>query len=413
MNNQANKDVILYVGGFELPDRNAAAQRVIANGKIFKELGYSPAFLGIDKTLAQGTDVESTHTNHFGFECWAHPYPNSKKEWLRSITSAEHVAALVQGPLNGRVHSIICYNHPALSQLKIRKICKQIGANYIADATEWYDNAAGGLIFRVVKGLDTALRMRYVHFKTDSLITTSPYLERFYETRVKNIVNLPTLYDADYMSSLATDSENTKKKKNVIRFMYAGSSFTLDRLAKDRSNVKDRLDQIVKIFDAVFPEHQNFELNIFGLEKDNFISAFPELEPALTRMADHVFFHGRVPHKQIVDETVTSDYTIFIRHLSRVIEAGFASKFSESMTFGTPVISNIYSSIAPFVREGENHIALELHNLEAQASTMRTVLSAENENHQKMKAYCADNKPFDYRAFTPAVGKFFEVLEKG
>ncbi|MCK9163882.1 MAG: hypothetical protein M0O93_06000 [Bacteroidales bacterium] len=37
---------ILYIGGFELPDKNAAAQRVISNGKILRDLGFNVVYIG-------------------------------------------------------------------------------------------------------------------------------------------------------------------------------------------------------------------------------------------------------------------------------------------------------------------------------------------------------------------------------
>ena len=40
-----NKRTILYIGGFVLPDKNAAAQRVIANAKAMRALGYDVQFL--------------------------------------------------------------------------------------------------------------------------------------------------------------------------------------------------------------------------------------------------------------------------------------------------------------------------------------------------------------------------------
>ena len=42
------KGTIIYYGGFSLPDKNAAANRVVSNGKIFKALGYNVVFLGAD-----------------------------------------------------------------------------------------------------------------------------------------------------------------------------------------------------------------------------------------------------------------------------------------------------------------------------------------------------------------------------
>ncbi len=44
---KTNKKVIIYIGNFELPDKNAAAQRVISNGKI------PPVFVTIDCTFAE------------------------------------------------------------------------------------------------------------------------------------------------------------------------------------------------------------------------------------------------------------------------------------------------------------------------------------------------------------------------
>ena len=40
---------ILYVGGFELPDWNAAAHRVVANAMIFRAIGYRVLLLGVTR----------------------------------------------------------------------------------------------------------------------------------------------------------------------------------------------------------------------------------------------------------------------------------------------------------------------------------------------------------------------------
>ena len=39
------KKTVLYIGGFQLPDKNAAALRVLGNAKILTELGYRVVFL--------------------------------------------------------------------------------------------------------------------------------------------------------------------------------------------------------------------------------------------------------------------------------------------------------------------------------------------------------------------------------
>ncbi len=39
-------ETILYIGNFDLPDKNAAAHRVLGNGCALRELGYKLVFVG-------------------------------------------------------------------------------------------------------------------------------------------------------------------------------------------------------------------------------------------------------------------------------------------------------------------------------------------------------------------------------
>ena len=43
-------DTVLYIGGFELPDRNAAAQRVFGIANALRKLGYNVVFLNALKS---------------------------------------------------------------------------------------------------------------------------------------------------------------------------------------------------------------------------------------------------------------------------------------------------------------------------------------------------------------------------
>ena len=66
------KGTIVYYGGFSLPDKNAAANRVVSNGKIFEALGYNVIFLGADY---DGSGYNYKLTGHGGaiaFDIGAH-----------------------------------------------------------------------------------------------------------------------------------------------------------------------------------------------------------------------------------------------------------------------------------------------------------------------------------------------------
>ncbi|MDX1810142.1 MAG: glycosyltransferase [Sulfurospirillaceae bacterium] len=403
-----NKKTILYIGGFELPDKNAAAQRVLSNAKIFRALGFNVVFVGIDKSLLQSTEISNTKSYVQGFETWAIPYPSNKKIWLKYITSNKHIEYIVDQYYNDDLYAVICYNYPFVAQYKVKNMCTRKNAFYIPDATEWYGSSGGGIIFNTIKWLDTSLRMRFIHPRADGLITTSKYLTDFYNNKNCTTVELPTLYDVEVLKATPPKSVNSK---NIIKLMYAGSAFNLDRIDKNRTNIKDRLDKIILLLDKVSEEKSNFILNIYGLTQENYLSVFPEHADILVKLSNNMVFHGRKPHLEIIENIKDSDFTIFIREIDRVIEAGFPSKFSESISCGTPVIANTISNIEGYIVEGKNCCTISLDDNEKQVEKMLYILSLSDNERLSMKNYCLENKIFDYKEYITLVKQFLLVLE--
>ena len=72
---------VLYIGGFELPDKNAAAQRVMTNAKLLREMGYEVIFIGISKDIAHAPQMVD------GFESRSIAYATSVKEWIKQVIS--------------------------------------------------------------------------------------------------------------------------------------------------------------------------------------------------------------------------------------------------------------------------------------------------------------------------------------
>lgn len=396
------------MGGFELPDKNAAAQRVLANAKILRDLGYHVVLIGIDKTLSENTHIKQTKSTVRDFETWSVPYPGSHKAWFRYITTAKPLEYVVSKFYNKDLHSIICYNYPALAQYNIRKLCHRYNALYIPDATEWYESNGGGLLFNTVKWLDTSLRMRYIHLKADGIITTSRFLTEFYSKHHRAIVELPTLYDVDTLDLLPSQEEQTE----TVKLMYAGSAFNLNRIDKKRTTIKDRLDKIIVMLHNVHQQKTNFTFDVFGLTKENYLSVFPEHSNILQKLAHLVTFHGRQPHSVIIENIQKSDFTIFLRNIERVIEAGFPSKFSESISYGTPVISNMISNIEKYAVEGKNSFIISLDDEAEQVNKMVKILNLSREERVAMKRYCLQNKIFDYRRYIKEVDGFLHKMEK-
>lgn len=319
--------VILYIGGFELPDKNAAAHRVLSNAKIFKELGKRVVFIGVDKTLSWDSDPFRTRMEVQGFEAYSVPYPKGNKEWFKYLTDIKDYVEICEKL--GNVEMMILYNFQAIAMKKLMGYCKKKGIKCCADVTEWR-SAKGerGLFYRILKDSDTWYRMKILHKKLDSLIVISRYLEKYYKD-CKNVVYVPPLTDI---------SENKwqscyEKTEDVLKLVYAGSP-----------QRKDRIDKLIEALDIV---KRKYVLDIIGITKEQYLEYYPEHTDTLKRHSN-IVFHGRMPHLETLEYVKKANYSCFLREDDRVSKAGFPTKFAEAITCGTPVITNNTSNLSEY-----------------------------------------------------------------
>ncbi len=404
-----SKKTIIYVGGFELPDKNGAAQRVVANGKIFRALGYNVVFCGVDKAISDSVDLMATEAKHFDFTCYATPYPKSKGAWLKTLSQSGEVKRLITDRYKGDVAAVICYNHPAIAQWHIRALCRRHGAKYIADVTEWYESSGGGLLFGLVKWFDTTLRMRLMHRLVDALITTSSIITEFYaRTRHIPIVELPTLYDKEAIH--INRIETTPSVVHASRWIYAGSPFNAGRLDRKRENIKDRLDAVVILAARLNEEATPVALTIYGVTIDDYLKAFPEHEDMLKRHSAQILFCGNKPHKEILNSLQQSDFSIFFRKKSRLTEAGFPSKLAESISCGTPVITNYLGNLKSYKDNVPGLFLVDFSDMDKCVSMTKEILNMDKASFAKIKAACLETQAFDYRNYITRVKKFLDDM---
>ena len=143
------KRTILYIGGFELPDKNAAAHRVTSNGKIFEELGYLVKYRGLFN--------EKKSENIFDIK-----RPSNFVEWVTYSVGCKSIIDLINE--DSSIVAVILYNYPALAQARILSFCKKRNIKVISDCTEWYSvKNHKSLPMKIIKGLDTSFRMRVIN----------------------------------------------------------------------------------------------------------------------------------------------------------------------------------------------------------------------------------------------------------
>ena len=376
---------IIYVGGFELPDKNAAAHRVLNNGKIMLELGYRVIFCGVDR---DAKDAVRAPLKLGEFEHWPTAYPKSKGQWIRYLLDFQHIRRVFDA--YDDVGIAIAYNMHAVPLALLRKYCKKRQIKLIADITEWYENRFSLRPVELIKWADTELVMRFLHKKADGIIAISTYLRDYYQKSVPNTVLIPPLVDIaekKWHQESATDHEG-------VVFVYSGSP----------GSNKDKLGLVIGCMAELSTEIP-FAFRIFGLTREAFLRIWPDLEGALNSLGEKVQFYGMVSHGESVKALLSGDYCIFLRDHSRKNKAGFSTKFVECVTCGVGLITNDIADVREwFPNDGRSQLLSEVSH-EALCRTLQNVLAADTGKERSI------NTTFDYRSYKEAVANLFSTLE--
>jgi len=134
---------------------------------------------------------------------------------------------------------------------------------------------------------------------------------------------------------------------------------------------------------------------------------YPNLIENVNTLDNSLFFHGKVSHKEALSLVRKSDFSIFIRDKSKVTMAGFPTKFVESITSGTIVLTNNNSNVQDFLTEGENGFLINISSLDAIIASLRVPLSMDKERLAIMKDKTFKSKLFDYRNYIKEFDKMF------
>lgn len=166
-------DHILYIGQFELPDKNAAAQRVLGVAKSMRECGVTVVLCGVSKDhdrLIQCSDIQH-------FDAYSRKYPISVLDWIKYMWD---IREYVELSAKYDINCIIGYNLPSILSLRVKGYCSRNGIKCMADITEWYDSRSREWPLNIIKSIDECCRMRVVNKHMDGLIVISKALEEYY-----------------------------------------------------------------------------------------------------------------------------------------------------------------------------------------------------------------------------------------
>ena len=363
---------VLYIGGFELPDKNAAAQRVMANAKLLREIGFDVSFMGISKEKNAPSTVD-------GFVSAPIPYPTVTKQWIHQITTFVDAKEI----LSRKPDYVILYNFPSIASLRILKTCHKQGIKVIHDLTEW-EIVEGWSPRSIIRKLDINLRMRYCMKKMDGVICISRYLYNYY-SRYTNCILVPPTVD---LENPKWNRERELTAGNTVKLIYAGTA---------GFGIKDRLDIIVEAMEG----KPNLELTVIGMTKEQYVEGYGKDIPSSVK----VNFRGRVPHLEAVKAVQEADFQMLIRNSNLKNNAGFPTKFVESMSCGTPLITTLTSNIGDYIQDGINGFIVS--DAKPLSKVFDKILQLPKEKIVAMKSACRDFSSFDYRSYKEEFSKLF------
>ncbi len=362
---------IIYVGNFELPDKNAAAHRVINNAKLFRESGLNTVFLG---TCRSGKYFEGIlkRDSYFGFDIYEQSYPDTTSRWAKSIFNVKNIADLVR--LYPDTALVILYNTQYATLLAVKRILRGTNIKTIYDCTEWNGLTEGNVLKRLSKSVDSRLIENRLASSCEGIIAVSRTMISRYGGKTETLL-LPPLVDTDDKIWRQPPEQN-----DVFTFLYAGSPMD-----------KDRLDVLIGAFSKL-PEGSS-ELRILGVDRSEY---------SAESIPEGVVFKGMTPHSDTVREILGCGAFVFLRERTRRNTAGFPTKFVEAYTCGVPVITTDVSDIKEYT--DNNIVVLPDVTEESVTNAMNDVLSGGIERRGLCLA-------FDYKQKTEACRRFFDRIQ--
>ena len=179
---------VICVGNFELPDKNAAAHRVVNNGKLLRELGYRTVFLGtcrgerwFDGIVRRDYSPE--------FDMYEQSYPFTAKQWAAQMFDVGNIIRLARSYPD--TAAVLLYNTPFATLPAAKKAFAGQNIRVLYDCTEWNGRTEGPPLKRAVKSLDSRLIERLLPARCDGLIVVSTTMADRYGEKKPLLFLLP------------------------------------------------------------------------------------------------------------------------------------------------------------------------------------------------------------------------------
>lgn len=241
---------------------------------------------------------------------------------------------------------------------------------YIMEQCEWYDDSTfkGGKLNPYYREHIRLIEKK--NKRVDGIIAISSLFQKHYNSQHVPTLRMPTILNVSEIKyRTSVDS------KNFIRIVFAGS------LGKG----KEKFADIIKALKIINAENVKIKLDIYGATRKQLLENLENESNILTNTEDFINIFGRIPQEQVEDKLRNADFSIFSRPIRRSSNAGFPTKLAESMSVGTPVITNNTGDISLYLHNGNNGFIANENSIEALLDIFNRIVNMNSDDLTKMR----------------------------
>lgn len=374
---------ICYIGEIDFTRKNASSARVINCAKAIElNPDYKVDFIGFSNV---------PHLTDNGFEINNVKRGNSTVEKLyNTLTRGIQIVKLLKSL--SRKDIIIYYGISANILIPLKHYCQKNKIKLIVDVVEWYDYSHLPMGRYGLKAYDVHLAITKIIPMCDGVITISSYLENYFNRYGLKNIRIPIIMDTHIV---VESSKLIVFDQDYLNLIYAGFA-----------GKKDLILNVIKSVEQLTLRGIKVKLHLLGCSKDDLLR---EMKCSLS---ENIICYGKVEQTLVSQYLLAADFSILIRPQKRYANAGFPTKFVESLSVGLPVIANLTSDLGLYLKDGYNGYVINDFTVEAITNKLKEIASLSKSQFVDLRKNAKQTaiNNFDYRLFSDRINSFIENI---
>jgi glycosyltransferase involved in cell wall biosynthesis len=259
----------------------------------------------------------------------------------------------------------------------------------MADVVEWYDYSHLPLGQFGLAALDIHLGMTKFIPRCDGAIVISTFLKNYFASKNLKTIRIPVLIDTRSTFFREVHVESFDKKQ--LHLIYAGTPGKKDNVL----NVIQTVEQLAK-------SGVSIQFHLLGSSKSD-LGFYPK-----DIFSDAIVFHGKILQHLVPKYLEQADFSILLRPNKRYSQAGFPTKFVESLNAGLPVIANLTSDLGLYLKDGYNGFIVNTVSADTLTEKIKGILLMDKNELLMMKKNARQTAidQFDYRIYSGMLQDF-------